>query len=157
MPLKISFLPIFILLFFTADAQQKETGILQGKIDSLQNELDSCQMSLMFQSKFPIELKQIKGKFISISQGDCFHILFRDSEGTEWDFGSANNSIPYELWEYDDETNKFSLAKKIIGKEFSLVLADLYAIRCNSAESYDAGNRHYIKMPTIIEMYEIRK
>lgn len=157
MLLKITLLPIFILLLLDSSAQQKETENLQIKIDSLQNELDSCQMGLMFQSVFPIELKQIKGKFISASRGDCFHLLFRDSEGKEWDFGSANNSIPYQIWKYNIATDEYSLSKKVINKEYHLVIADLYAIRCNSSESYDDGNIHYVKMPTILSMYEIKK
>ena len=33
----------------------------------------------------------IEGKFIDVSMGDCFHLIFEDSNGENWDFGSATN------------------------------------------------------------------
>jgi hypothetical protein len=151
---KLLALSLFIILCLKANAQDNEIQKLQLKVDSLQNELDSCQISLMFQSNFPFPLTKIKGKFIEVSHGDCLHILFKDSEGTIWDFGSANNSVPYDLWEFDNKSGEFMISKNVKGKEFILILADLIAIECNSAGSYDEGRHRYIKMPTILEMYE---
>jgi hypothetical protein len=126
---------------------QKENRNHLIESNSLYRKMDSLN-TLLLNS---IPTRTIEGKFIDVSMGDCFHLIFEDSNGENWDFGSAANLTDVDIYgsffREGEEVWVIGLTQKV-----TLTIADLYGIICNSAGSYDEGRIQYERMATIIDI-----
>jgi hypothetical protein len=125
--------------------KENRNHLIESK--SLYRKMDSLN-TLLLNS---IPTRTIEGKFIDVSMGDCFHLIFEDSNGESWDFGSAANLTDVDIYgsffREGEEVWVIGLTQKV-----TLTIADLYGIICNSAGSYDEGRIEYEKMATIIDI-----
>lgn len=142
----ISTEPVTILKTDTALVLKMDE--MHFRIDSLNFELARKQ-TLM---KITPPIVEIQGSFIEVSQGDCFHLIFKDVNGVSFDFGSANNSLPFDIYSLNTETDAFTLKENVKDKTVTLVVALLKGVVCDGIDSYDEGKRRFELMPTIIDI-----
>jgi hypothetical protein len=101
---------------------------------------------------FMSSIKDLRGEFTNVFNGDCLHLLFLDEKGKKWDFGASANAFPYKVYSYNVDNDKFSIDKNFIGKKVTITIADLFGIICNGKSSYDEGKVTYELIPTIIDI-----
>jgi len=130
---------------------------LNETILSLEKELQHLKQSYDSLKKLNVQKDQLlsitppivelKGKFTKVSQEQCFHLLFQDENGVIFDFGSAPNAFPFEIYR-KDENNNFVIADNLRDKTVKLIIALLNSKSCNT----DNQAVKYELMPTIIDV-----
>jgi hypothetical protein len=126
------------MLFMDKELQQ-----LRQSFDSLRKE--SAQKDQMLSITPPVV--EIRGKFTKVSQDQCFHLFFQDENGVTFDFGSAPNAFPFDVF-VKDETNNPVIAEKLRDKTVTLIIALLNSKTCSGSDQ----PAKYELMPTIIDV-----
>ncbi len=138
--------------------------------EKMQQEIDSLLSLVMYQEKKikqlvadtqslsyqPLKVNVMQGKFTSIGREDCFSLVFTDTSGTEWDFGSANNNLGIDLYSYNYTSDKFLFNKEFKDAEFRLYWAMLRNIVCEDGSEMPDKNQEYKEMPTILKAERLR-
>jgi hypothetical protein len=139
--------------------------------DKMQQEIDSLLSLVMYQEKKikqlvadtqslayqPLKVNVMQGKFSAIARNECFSLIFTDTSGTEWDFGSANNNLGIDLYSYDYTSDKFYFNKDYKDAEFRIYWAMLRNIVCEDGSEMPDKNQEYKEMPTILKAERIKK
>jgi hypothetical protein len=129
--------------------------VLFLKLDAMQFRIDSLNFELVKKQnllKITPPIVEIQGSFVEVGQGDCFHLIFKDVNGVSFDFGSANNSLPFDIYSLNTETDAFTLKDNVKEKTVTIVVALLKGVVCDGIDSYDEGKRRFELMPTIIDI-----
>jgi hypothetical protein len=138
--------------------------------ENMQQEIDSLLSLVLYQEKKikelivdtqslsyqPLKVKVMQGQFTSIGRNKCFSLVFTDTSGTEWDFGSANNNLGINLYSYDYTSDQFYFNKEYKEAEFRLYWAMLRNIVCEDGSEMPDKNQEYKEMPTILKAERIR-
>lgn len=123
--------------------QEKELQQLKQSFDSLRKE--TAQKDLMLSITPPIA--EIRGKFTKVSQDKCFHLFFQDENGVTFDFGSAPNAFPFDVYVKDENSNPV-ISENLRDKTVSLIIALLNSKTCTASDQ----PARYELMPTIIDV-----
>ena len=173
--MKKIFLIILVSIFFfscNTDKRNKKNNEKAGPCDSLTaviNEMgqenDSLLSLVLYQEikiqelvndtqnvgYKPLNVNVLFGQFTSVSRDECFHLIFTDSSGGEWDFGSANNNLGFDLYTYDYNQDEFYINPEYIEKNYRVYWAMLRNIVCDEGQGAGNLNQSYKEMPTILK------
>jgi hypothetical protein len=173
--MKKLFLLILVSIFFFSCNTDKKKNKNNGKIgpcDSLtvvvnemEQEKDSLLSLVLYQERKiqelvndtqnvgykPLNVNVLFGQFTSVSRDECFHLIFTDSSGGEWDFGSANNILGFDLYTYDYNKDEFYINPECLEKDYRVYWAMLRNIVCDEGQGAGNINQSYKEMPTILK------
>jgi len=104
----------------------------------------------------PLNVNVLFGQFTSVGRDQCFHLIFTDSTGVDWDFGSANNNLGFDLYTYDYNQDEFFINPEYLHKNYRIYWAMLRNIVCDEGQGGGNTPSTYREMPTILKAEEIK-
>jgi len=144
--------PVLVLLLSTSlcscDGAQGDSQAME----QLKQENEALKQAQLEGSQNTLKTFVITGKFTSIEMGDCLHLIFTDSAGKTWDFGSGVHHLPFKMSEIYQEQDEFKLKEEAKNQTYRLTLTELYGMICNGS---DYENWTIEKTTTIIDAVKV--
>lgn len=94
-----------------------------------------------------LSLQEIRGMFTRVFHDGCFHLMFRNEQGAELNFGNATNAFPFEVYTFNADTQTFELSERVRNKTVTLVVGLLWGVLCPRR-----SEQNYVQTPTIIHI-----